>query len=64
MPPTRFPLNTLAIGFGLTGLAEVWTEATPALPRAVPQAFWAVAAIAWVWLITRTSCEADGATNR
>ena len=51
--PKRFPLGTFAIGFGLAGLAEVWTMATTALglPRAVPQAFWAVAAVAWVWLV-------------
>ncbi|MEV6287719.1 hypothetical protein [Kribbella sp. NPDC051770] len=51
--PERLPLNTFAIGFGLAGLAEVWTNAAPALglPRAVPQAFWAIAAIAWCWLI-------------
>jgi hypothetical protein len=38
--PERLPLNTFAIGFGLAGLAEVWTYARPALelPRGVPQA--------------------------
>ncbi|GAA4669815.1 hypothetical protein [Amycolatopsis dongchuanensis] len=52
--PARLPLNTLAIGFGLAGLAEAWTEATSALtlPRVVPQAFWALAATAWVSLLT------------
>ncbi|WP_440066891.1 hypothetical protein [Streptosporangium sp. OZ121] len=51
--PERLPLTTLAIGFGLAGLAEAWSKAGPALalPRAVPQVFWAVAAIAWVWLL-------------
>ncbi|GAA1528313.1 hypothetical protein [Kribbella lupini] len=51
--PERLPLSTFAIGFGLAGLAEVWTNASPALglPRVVPQAFWAVAAVAWCWLI-------------
>jgi tellurite resistance protein len=55
--PARLPLNTFAIGFGLAGLAEVWSKASPALalPRAVPQAFWAVAAIAWVWLLVAHS---------
>jgi tellurite resistance protein len=49
----RLPLNTFAIGFGLAGLAEVWTNASPALglPRVVPQVFWAIAAVAWCWLI-------------
>lgn len=52
--PARLPLTTLAIGFGLAGLAEAWTEASAALslPRIVPQAFWALAAIAWVSLLT------------
>ncbi|WIX77249.1 hypothetical protein QRX50_38525 [Amycolatopsis carbonis] len=51
--PARYPLTTFAISFGLVGLAGVWTRAAPALalPRAVPQVFWAVAAIAWVWLM-------------
>ena len=52
--PARLPLSTLAIGFGLAGLAEAWTEASSALalPRVVPQAFWAIAAIAWMSLLT------------
>lgn len=51
--PARYPFTTFAISFGLAGLAGVWTRAAPAvgLPRAVPQTFWAVAAIAWVWLV-------------
>ncbi|MDT7782573.1 MAG: tellurite resistance protein [Pseudonocardiales bacterium] len=49
----RIPLTTFAIGFGLSGLAGAWTAASPALglPHVVSQAFWAVAAIAWVWLL-------------
>ncbi|WP_063710168.1 transporter [Amycolatopsis sp. ATCC 39116] len=49
----RLPLTTLAIGFGLAGLAEAWTKAAPALrlPHVVPQAFWILAVIAWVWLL-------------
>mgnify|MGYP001059406644 CR=1 FL=1 len=49
----RIPLNTLAIGFGLAGLAAVWTTAGRLLgaPAGIAQAFWAVAAVAWVWLI-------------
>ncbi|MFB2599026.1 transporter [Herbiconiux sp. P17] len=51
--PPRIPLNTLAIGLGLAGVAEAWTAAVRVigLPVVVAQAFWAVAAIAWVWLI-------------
>jgi len=51
--PPWYPLSTFAIGFGLAGLAGVWTRAGSALslPRAVPQAFWAVAAVAWLWLL-------------
>lgn len=51
--PTRIPLNTLAIGFGLAGLAGAWSKATPALhlPPVVTQSFWAIAAAAWVWLL-------------
>lgn len=49
----RIPLNTLAIGFGLAGLAAVWTTAGRLLgaPAGIAQALWAVAAVAWVWLI-------------
>jgi tellurite resistance protein len=52
-PVTRIPLTTFAIGFGLAGLAGAWNSASPALglPRAVPQGFYAMAAIAWIWLI-------------
>ncbi|WP_431245537.1 transporter [Leifsonia xyli] len=49
----RIPLNTLAIAFGLAGLAGVWTTAGRLLgaPEAIGQALWAVVAIAWLWLI-------------
>src|ERR1044072_4172161 len=49
----RLPLSTFAIGFGLAGLAEVWTKAAPVLglPRAVPQAFWVITAVALCWLV-------------
>ncbi|BAL89157.1 putative transporter [Actinoplanes missouriensis 431] len=49
----RIPLNTFAIAFGLSGLAEAWTAAARvlSLPSWLPHLFWAVAAIAWVWLI-------------
>lgn len=52
-PVTRIPLNTLAIAFGLVGLADVWTSATSALrlPSGIADAFWVVAAIAWIWLL-------------
>jgi tellurite resistance protein len=50
---TRIPLNTFAIGFGLAGLAEVWTTAGDSLTLSpvAGQTFWAVAAIAWLWLL-------------
>jgi tellurite resistance protein len=59
-------LNTFAIGFGLAGLAEVWSKSSPALslPRAVPQTFWAVAAIAWVWLIAAHLVRGSGSGQR
>lgn len=52
-PSGRIPLNTLAIAFGLTGLAEVWAVGTTALalPLGISVAFWVVAAISWGWLI-------------
>ncbi|PZF59559.1 transporter [Curtobacterium sp. MCSS17_008] len=52
-PTSRVPLNTLAVPFGLAGFAEAWTVAAPVLrlPQAVPQALWAVAALAWLWLV-------------
>ncbi|MEV7132584.1 transporter [Arthrobacter sp. NPDC093128] len=50
---TRVPLNTLAIPLGLAGLAQVWTVATSSLglPFELGQAFWLVAAIAWIWTL-------------
>jgi tellurite resistance protein len=52
-PPTRIPLNTLAIGFGTAGLADLWSTAGGVLgiPTGVGVAFWVIAAIVWVWLI-------------
>ena len=53
MPMERIPLNTLAIAFGLAGLAEVWTAGADVLglPSAIGWTLWAVAAIAWLWLL-------------
>ncbi|TXN28322.1 hypothetical protein [Lacisediminihabitans profunda] len=50
---TRIPLNTLAIPFGLSGLAAVWTGASADLewPGGIADALWVLAAIAWVWMI-------------
>jgi tellurite resistance protein len=55
--PTRIPLNTLAIPFGLSGLAAVWTGASGDLgwPTGIAEALWAVAGIAWVWMIVAHS---------
>lgn len=52
-PTSRIPLNTLAAPFGLAGFAESWTYAAPVLgvPDVVPQVFWGIAAVAWVWLL-------------
>lgn len=49
----RVPLNTLAIPLGLAGLAQVWSVATSVLgiPFEVGQAFWLIAAIAWIWTL-------------
>jgi tellurite resistance protein len=46
-------LNTLAIPLGLAGLAQVWSMATSVLglPFELGQAFWLVAAIAWIWTV-------------
>jgi tellurite resistance protein len=54
---TRIPLNTLAIPFGLSGLAAVWTGASGDLgwPAWMADALWVVAAIAWVWMIVAHS---------
>ncbi|MBT2555718.1 transporter [Arthrobacter sp. ISL-5] len=46
-------MNTLAIPLGLAGLAQVWSVATSALglPVELRQAFWLIAAIAWIWTL-------------
>jgi len=53
VPAERIPLNTWAIAFGLAGLAEAWTAATPllGLPDAVRWVLWVVAAVGWIWLL-------------
>jgi tellurite resistance protein len=53
MTAARIPLNTFAIGFGLGGLAEVWsaTGASLGFPPFIAHIFWAIAAVGWVWLI-------------
>lgn len=50
---TRVPLTTLAIPLGLAGVAQVWSVATSALglPFELGQAFWLIAAIAWIWTL-------------
>jgi tellurite resistance protein len=50
----RIPLNTFAIPLGLTGLAEIWSDAGTALafPVALTEAFWIIATGAWLWMIT------------
>jgi len=49
----RIPLNTLAISFGLAGLAVVWATVAAALDLspALPLVLWIAAAVAWLWLI-------------
>jgi tellurite resistance protein len=49
----RIPLNTLAIGFGLAGLAGVWTTAGRLLGVSdlIGQVLWGGVVVAWVWLI-------------
>jgi tellurite resistance protein len=46
-------LTTLAIPLGLAGLAQVWSVASSALgaPFELGQAFWLIAAIAWIWTL-------------
>jgi tellurite resistance protein len=50
---TRIPLNTLAISFGMAGLASLWSTTAAALdlPPAIPAILWVAAAATWVWLI-------------
>ena len=52
-PAVRIPLNTLAIVFGLAGLADVWTFGVAALtlPVGISIALWMIAAVSWLWLI-------------
>jgi len=49
----RIPLNTLAIPFGLAGLAEGWGAATPALSLSpvVSHVLWGVTGLALAWLL-------------
>jgi tellurite resistance protein len=49
----RIPLNTLAIAFGLAGLAEIWAAASRQLGVSpiIAHSIWAGVLVAWVWLI-------------
>ena len=49
----RIPLNTLAVSFGMTGLASLWSvmTATFELSEIIPGVLWSIAAITWVWLV-------------
>ncbi|RZL80107.1 MAG: potassium-tellurite ethidium and proflavin transporter [Rhodococcus sp. (in: high G+C Gram-positive bacteria)] len=62
---TLLPLNTLAIPLGLAGLAQAWSVATPALstPFALVQAFWLIAALAWISTATAHAHRAKRVTR-
>lgn len=66
----RIPLNTWAIGFGLAGLANVWTAADAHLgtPDWLADALWVVTAISWVSLLVahtvRGRAVADSLTTQ
>ena len=64
-PAVRIPLNTLAIGFGLSGLAGVWTVGTAALalPIGIGLALWALAAASWLGLIVAHTARGARATE-
>ena len=49
----RIPLNTLAIAFGLAGLAGLWTTSGRILgvSEIVGQVLWGGVVVGWVWLI-------------
>ncbi|KQX06895.1 MULTISPECIES: hypothetical protein [unclassified Leifsonia] len=51
--PPRIPLNTLAIPFGLVGLAGCWSSAAAAFgwPRWSAEPFWILAGCALIWLL-------------
>lgn len=62
----RIPLNTLAVAFGLAGLAGVWSLAVTDLgaPDGVAEFFWIVAAVAWIWLIVAHTLRGRRTTDR
>ncbi|MFC0452136.1 potassium-tellurite ethidium and proflavin transporter [Rhodococcus jostii] len=62
---SHLPLNTLAIPLGLAGLAQAWSVATTALgtPFALAQAFWLIAALAWISTATAHVHRARRATH-
>jgi tellurite resistance protein len=50
---TRIPLTTFAFGFGLAGLAGIWSLASEHLgvPIEVPVVLWIAAGVVWLWVI-------------
>lgn len=65
-PGTRIPLNTLAVAFGLAGLAGVWSLAVTDLgaPSGVAESLWVVTAVAWIWLVVAHTLRGRRATDR
>ncbi|WP_395243902.1 transporter [Agromyces sp. MMS24-K17] len=65
-PAARVPLNTLAIGFGLAGLASLWSVAETSLgaPAAIADALWIVAGVAWVWLLVAHALRGRRSADR
>ncbi|RFA13107.1 hypothetical protein B7R22_13990 [Subtercola boreus] len=65
-PGTRIPLNTLAVAFGLAGLAGVWSLAVTDLgaPDGIAEFLWVVTAIAWIWLVVAHALRGRRTTDR
>lgn len=62
---TRIPMNTLAIAFGLVGLADAWTATSVALdlPSRIDDVFWVIAGIAWLWLLVAHTHRGSGSSD-
>lgn len=61
----RVPLNVIGIAFGTAGLAGTWTTAAASLsaPVLIGHVLWAVAAVAWLVIITRYVAGTGGLAN-
>ncbi|NMO51096.1 transporter [Actinoplanes sp. TBRC 11911] len=64
-PPTRLPLNTLAVAFGLAGLAGIWSVAADQLgaPEFISTVLWVIVGAVWLGLMIAHTVRGSRTTD-